>query len=283
MNLKIKKLLAAIGASAALMALAPSAYADDYYFDMSKARQTFGNGTGSTYSDMTRLDNERRDKDKFNPLWLTEDSSIVIEYVSEGDYEEAPAILVLQSWVGELVSGTDDKWVQVLPSSYDDTTATFTYEDMVAAYGNDFSDVYALNVVDSGNALLIKSMMATNVEVPEDEVTDKLVGTIVKEGELPPGVEETSAITDDSETVESDKIIESNEGPTEEAFTEPDNEPSENEGSDTSETTQENIPVEQNDLLTILIAIGVLWGLLAVTIIVVVAIKKKGRNYHRFK
>lgn len=282
MNLKIKKLLAAIGASAALMALAPSAYADDYYFDMSKARQTFGNGTGSTYSDMTRLDNERRDKDKFNPLWLTEDSSIVIEYVSEGDYEEAPAILVLQSWVGELVSGTDDKWVQVLPSSYDDTTATFTYEDMVAAYGNDFSDVYALNVVDSGNALLIKSMIATNVEVPEDEVTDKLVGTIVKEGELPPGVEETSAITDDSEAVESDEIIESNEEPTEEEFTEPD-ETSENENSVVSEATQENIPVEQNDLLIILIAIGVFWVLLAVTIIVVVAIKKKGRNYHRFK
>ena len=282
MNLKIKKLLAAIGASAALMALAPSAYADDYYFDMSKARQTFGNGTGSTYSDMTRLDNERRDKDKFNPLWLTEDSSIVIEYVSEGDYEEAPAILVLQSWVGELVSGTDDKWVQVLPSSYDDTTATFTYEDMVAAYGNDFSDVYALNVVDSGNALLIKSMIATNVEVPEDEVTDKLVGTIVKEGELPPGVEETSAITDGSEAVESDKIIESNEEPTEEAFTEPD-ETSENESSVVSEATQENIPVEQNDLLTILIAIGVFLVLLAVTIIVIVAIKKKGRNYHRFK
>lgn len=264
------------------MALAPSAYADDYYFDMSKARQTFGNGTGSTYSDMTRLDNERRDKDKFNPLWLTEDSSIVIEYVSEGDYEEAPAILVLQSWVGELVSGTDDKWVQVLPSSYDDTTATFTYEDMVAAYGNDFSDVYALNVVDSGNALLIKSMIATNVEVPEDEVTDKLVGTIVKEGELPPGVEETSAITDDSEAVESDEIIESNEEPTEEEFTEPD-ETSENENSVVSEATQENIPVEQNDLLIILIAIGVFWVLLAVTIIVVVAIKKKGRNYHRFK
>lgn len=282
MNLKIKKLLAAIGASAALMALAPSAYADDYYFDMSKARQTFGNGTGSTYSDMTRLDNERRDKDKFNPLWLTEDSSIVIEYVSEGDYEEAPAILVLQSWVGELVSGTDDKWVQVLPSSYDDTTATFTYEDMVAAYGNDFSDVYALNVVDSGNALLIKSMIATNVEVPEDEVTDKLVGTVVKEGELPPGVEETSAITDDSEAVESDKIIESNEEPTEEAFTEPD-ETSENESSVVAEATQENIPAESNELLIILIAIGAFLVLLAVTIIVVVAIKKKGRNYHRFK
>lgn len=273
------------------MALAPSAYADDYYFDMSKARQTFGNGTGTTYSDTTRLDNERRDKDKFNPLWLTEESTIEMEFVSEGEYEETPAVLVLQSWTGELVSGTEEKWIHVLPSSYTETTAIFTYDDIVATYGADFSDIYAINVADSGNALLIKSMVATNVNVPEDEITDKLVGTLVKEGELPPW--ETEEQTE-LETTVADPADVPEDTTTEAVSEESANSETAIEGAEQTNTdslpvsaseteTIESEPAAQDNtmMLIILVSVGVLS---VITIIIaIIAIKKKGRNYHRFK
>lgn len=166
---KTGKILSCIAASLLSVAMTGvTAFADDYSFDMEKSKQTHGGG--QAYMSFTRLDNERRDRQKFNPLWITPETTVEIDYESEGEYDEYPIQLVLQSWVGALVDSTEDKWVQIPPTTFDDNHATWSYDTIVSAYGDDFSDVYAIVIEDSGkNSLLVKNVVFADLDVPEEE------------------------------------------------------------------------------------------------------------------
>lgn len=177
--INIKKLIGlAASAVIAVSSFCISAFADDFSFDMQKAKPTYGGG--QAYMTFTRLDNEKRDKNNFNPLWITEDSQIEIEYTTEGDYEETPIYFVFQSWTGEIVSSQKDKWVLIAPTTFDDTKAVWDYETIINTYGSNFSDVYAFVVTDGGeNALTVSSITITNIKIAKDEILTVSGGTVI--------------------------------------------------------------------------------------------------------
>lgn len=178
-----------------------SAYADDFSFDMQKAKPTYGGG--QAYMTFTRLDNEKRDKNNFNPLWITKDSKIEVEYSTDGEYEESPIYFVFQSWTGEIVSSQEDKWVQIAPTSFDDTKAVWDYTTLTNAYGTNFSDVYAFVITDGDtNALTVKSLTITNVKIAKDDISTVTGGTVITDE--PIEVAETSVSeSPDAATAES--------------------------------------------------------------------------------
>lgn len=209
---KIKRLIGFLASAIiAVSACAVSVCADDFSFDMEKAKPTYGGG--HAFMVLTRLDNEKRDKNNFNPLWISEDSEIQIEYKTEGDFEETPIYFIFQSWTGDIVASQEDKWVLIAPTSYDDNKAVWNYETITDTYGSNFSDVYAFVVSDGGtNALELKSITITNVKIPNDEIltvkggtviTDKPIGTTIIseiESETSITVTETENKTEITET-----------------------------------------------------------------------------------
>lgn len=173
----VKRILSAIAAMAVMATTAVAVSADEFNFDMSKAKPTYGGG--QSFSTFTRLDGEKRDRNKFSPLWMTKDSTIEITYETSGEYINAPLNLIFQSWTGDLVSSVEDKWVEILPSSFDETHAVFTFEDIAKTYGSeDFYDVYAINISDNDNSLLVKSFVVTNCNIP-DEIASTITGGTV--------------------------------------------------------------------------------------------------------
>lgn len=277
-----KKLFASIVASVAIMsASAINVFADDYAFDLSKATRTFGKGT--TYVHYTRLDNERMDRNNFNPLWMTKDSSLLLEFEAEGEYENTPIVISFQSWTGEKVTGTEDKIVKIYPSEYTDSTAVVTYDDMVKYYGtDDFSDVYCVRAEDDGNQVLVTSFTVTNCNIPEDEA-ENAKGTIIKteetaestETETEPVAEETAAVTEEAVP----ETTESNETKAEK--------PAADENEDVTKISEEpsESEAEENSSNPILI-IGIIAGGVIIVIVVVVILvvsKKKKKSKHRFR
>jgi hypothetical protein len=273
-----KKMAASLLASAAILSLGGiNASADDYVFDVSKASRTFGKGT--SYTHYTRLDNENMDKNNFNPLWITTDSSIIIEFESSGDYEEAPLTMTFQSWTGEKVTGTEDKSILVYPSIFTDTTATITYDDMVEWYGtDDFSDVYCISVNDCGNQILVDSITVTNCNIPEDQA-ENAKGTIIKEGEA---AEVETVETPEETTVESveEASAPDEEGEDTEIKDDDKEEPEEaaNESSEDEDTEESS----SNSMLIIIIAAAAVVVIAVVVVVIIVSSKNKKKSKHRF-
>ena len=199
----ITKLFAGIAAAAAMAAsMSISAFAEDIDFDMAKAHWTAGGSTNgaSSYSCGTRLSNERRDNKNFNPTWMTPQSEVIITYqvreskdsdtiLTDEDTSKLsvpPAEFILQTWKGDLVDSTEDRMQHVLPSKWTATSCTFTYKDIVAAWGSaDFSTVYAVQVSDNSvNPLMVTSMIITNCDIPEEDIAEGIkLGTILKDGQ----------------------------------------------------------------------------------------------------
>jgi len=206
--INIKRLIGL--AASAVMAVSScciSAFADDFSFDMQKAKPTYGGG--QAYMTFTRLDNEKRDKNNFNPLWITEDSQIEIEYATEGDYEETPIYFVFQSWTGEIVSSQEDKWVLIAPTTFDDTKAVWDYETIINTYGSNFSDVYAFVVTDGGeNSLTVSSITISNIKIAKDEILTVSGGTVITDEPIEmteQSVSETAVSDSDDTVAESSK------------------------------------------------------------------------------
>ena len=188
------------GIIAAAMNLSVSA--EDFEFDMAKARWTYGKGT--TYQCFTRLDNERRDKNNFDPRWITPDTEVHVTYQTEGDIESAPAILQVQTWTGDLVDSTEDKFVDVQPAEWDEDSAVYKYADIVAAWGDDsFGTVYSFHIKDNEiNPLMLTSMTFTNCDIPDEAIIEGVTGGIVTENgkeviiETQPVETEIAAVTE---------------------------------------------------------------------------------------
>ena len=272
-------------AATVLMTSAINVFADDYQFDLSKASRTFGKGT--SYVHYTRLDNERMDKNNFNPLWMTKDSTMEVEFEAAGEYDTAPVSITFQSWTGEKVAGTEDKIVRIFPSTFTESTATFTYDDMVQWYGtDDFSDVYCVRIEDNGNQILATSLTVTNCNIPEDEA-ENVKGTIIKteteaaETEAP--VEETEVTTE-----ENTSSSETTNKESEETATSTENSDTLNDSTNTTESTDDktndsdkNESSSSSPVLIIAIAGGAV-VIIAVVIVIIVLSKKKKKSKHRF-
>lgn len=175
-NYKMNKLLKALTASAAgvfaVGALAFTAFAEDYTFDISEPVKSNGSW-GQSFSYYTA--NDEGHPGNFDATWITPDSEVVVDYTYEGETNKAPLELIWQTWDGPKEADPDvmGKWNRVSPYEYDETSAKFSYEDIVNAYGtDDFSTVYAINVGDTGVMLTVTGVTITNCDIVEETETE---------------------------------------------------------------------------------------------------------------
>lgn len=271
--MNIKRLIScAIGTLIAASVCTISTFAEDFSFDMTKARPTYGGG--QAYSMYTRLDNERRDKYNFNPLWITEDSTFEVEYTTEGEYIDAPIRLIFQSWEGKLVESKEDKWIQIVPTSFDDTKAIWDYNTITATYGSDFSDVYCLVLGDGEtNSLTVTSMTAFNLNIPEEDMYSIKNGIVLNDGEpitIPESetTEKQSAKNEQSaETITEAIMTEQTENTSETTIATSFDEPKNTETSETSSEKEEQESEKSVPFVIYLILPGILAVILVILLI----------------
>ncbi len=134
------------------------------------------------------------DFETFDATRLTDKSEIIFEIevqddidtTSEEDNLKYPCSLVIQSWeyAGKKQEGIKNAdqdgniWTIIYPNEYKDNVATFTYNQIVEAYGStDFNLLDALYCQSTDRCkILCKSFKITNVK-PESEGTHKYDST----------------------------------------------------------------------------------------------------------
>ncbi len=135
----------------------------------------------------------------FDPARLTEDSEFVVEYSIVGDVPElttSPVELIAQCWmVTDAETGEDSSdgeiWAKVAPYEYNETKASFKYNDILKSYISvaeknglesagditDLSGVLCFNVGDTGQCtILCKKLTVTNVSEASDTKSEALTG-----------------------------------------------------------------------------------------------------------
>ena len=210
-----KRLTAFAVAALTLLTMGMSVAAEkaDYQLDTSKAKKTMGGGQAFVY--YLRNTNEVRKHGKqLDNAWITPESEIIIKYEYMGEIPQEkkdkgidyPATLVLQCWTGELVDAEESRWVELVPTTFSEEEATFSYADMVAQWPeDDLSDVYAFVVVDEGVSLTVNDMIITNLDIPEDAEYKGL--TLLSDTTAE--VTETETTVSETQSVESDKADDS--------------------------------------------------------------------------
>lgn len=213
-NYKMNKLLKALTASAAgifvVGALAFTAFAEDYTFDISEPVQSNGSW-GQSFSYYTA--NDEGHPGNFDATWITPDSEVVVDYTYEGETSKAPLELIWQTWDGpkEADPNVKGKWNKVSPYEYDETSAKFSYDDIVNAYGtDDFSTVYAINVGDTGVMLTVTGVTITNCDIVE---------AVETEAETEAETEEDTEAAEETEETDAEEAAEETEAETEEETT----------------------------------------------------------------
>lgn len=250
---------AAVLMMTAMTVLSVSAYAEDYEFDVSTAKES--TGWQQSFVHYTVLGDPSM-KDNFNPTWMTEDSEIIITYESSGEYANYPCELIWQTW-GDLAEGVKGTWNKVAPYEFDDTTSKFSYQDVVDAYGvSDFSTVYAICVGDRNNVLKVTGMTITNCDIPSEAESEE-------------EAKETEAAETEAEETEAETAAE-----TTEKVTEAKNE--------TEATTAETLPVPQTeddeeggvDATMVILIVVVVVVAAAIVVIIILMIKKAKNRYY---
>lgn len=186
----LRKMAAMVCAAAMSATLVVNVSADSFLFDMEKAHETHSGGQAYTY--LFRNDMERRDKYNLDTAWLIPGCSFELEYEWSGEIGEewtAPVALRFQSWTDETLgvekADFNDGRVEVEPSVWTDTTALFTYDDIVAAWGSDnFSQMYSFQVHDTGTSINVSSITLKDIMLPEGEM-DTLNGGIAEKNIVP--------------------------------------------------------------------------------------------------
>ena len=162
----IKIAMAALTAcmAAVVMAVTVSAEVKDVELSVVRAKMAPAWGQSITYSG-----------DEFGITNLTEDSEILIEYETEEgampDNGYHPVEIILQNYLVE-----PQIWGQISPTEFDETTAKFSYAELVEFYADyggkeDFTDV---NNVCFGATMVgakVTKVTITNVDVPEVTTT----------------------------------------------------------------------------------------------------------------
>lgn len=162
----IKSAMAGLTAcmAAVVMAVTVSAEVKDVELSVVRAKMAPAWGQSITYSG-----------DEFGITNLTEDSEILIEYETEEgampDNGYHPVEIILQNYLVE-----PQIWGQIAPAEFDETTAKFSYAELVEFYADyggkeDFTDV---NNVCFGATMVgakVTKVTITNVDVPEVTTT----------------------------------------------------------------------------------------------------------------
>lgn len=155
----MKKLLKAAAAAAVLCLTAilttVCVSAEDVELSTENAKTTGGSwGQSVTYL-----------KTDFDCSRITPDSIVQVEYELDGEWtsDTAPVEFVLQNYT----TADPAIWAKVVPYEYDDTSASFRYEDMLAAYldgggSEDFSTVDAIHLGDCGIKMKATKFVITN-------------------------------------------------------------------------------------------------------------------------
>lgn len=110
------------------------------------------------------------DKGVLDCTRITSDSEILVEYELDGEWNGsgAPVELIFQNYT----TADPAIWAKIPPFEFDETSATFRYEDMVAIYGSeDFSTVDAVHLGDCGIKMKATKFVITNCEKVEVTTT----------------------------------------------------------------------------------------------------------------
>lgn len=210
MNKLLKALTASAAGIFAVGALAFTAFAEDYTFDISEPVQSNGSW-GQSFTYYTA--NDEGHPGNFDATWITPDSEVVVDYTYEGETSKSPLELIWQTWDGPKEADPDvkGKWNRVSPYEYDETSAKFSYEDIVSAYGtDDFSTVYAINVGDTGVKLTVTGVTITNCDIVE---------AVETEAETEAETEEDTEAAEETEETDAEEAAEETEVETEEETT----------------------------------------------------------------
>lgn len=137
----------------------------------------------------------------FDPCTMTEESEVHVEYTCGNEDGNNHIELIWQSW-GDHVTPVMD-WAKVTPFEYGVGYSKFAYADIVTAYGSDdFSEVYAINVGDTGIPVTVTKIVITNTTSEEAAVTEESAAET-----------EEAAVTE--ETAETEKAEETTKAKTE--------------------------------------------------------------------
>ena len=219
MNKLLKALTASAAGVFAVGALAFTAFAEDYTFDISEPVKSNGSW-GQSFSYYTA--NDEGHPGNFDATWITPDSEVVVDYTYEGETSKAPLELIWQTWDGPKEADPDvkGKWNKISPYEYDETSAKFSYEDIVNAYGtDDFSTVYAINVGDTGVMLTVTGVTITNCDIVEAAETDAETEAETEAETDAETEEDTEAAEETEETDAEEAAEEETEAETEEETT----------------------------------------------------------------
>ena len=152
-----KGMLCAAVMAAAAVCTSVTAFAEDVTIDVSEAVESSNWGQSITVN-----------KADFDAERITKDSVVKVAF-DAGDYsgEELPIELIFQSWNNTTSPNADKKggvWAKITTDDFTEKSATFTYDEIVKAYGtDDFSEVQAICVGDTDLApVTCKGMIITN-------------------------------------------------------------------------------------------------------------------------
>ncbi|MGN0674422.1 MAG: hypothetical protein ACI4KG_01595 [Oscillospiraceae bacterium] len=179
--------------TAAVMSLCVSAETEDVELSVVKAKATNGSwGQSITY-----------DRNSFNCGRFTPDTKVIVEFELDGEWTNpnmAPVELVLQNYS----TAKPEIWAKIAPVEYDETTATFVYEDMIASYGSDdLSTVDNMCLGDCGIVMTVTKFTVTACEKPEETTT--IAETTVAETTAATTAAETTAAETETTPVSAEK------------------------------------------------------------------------------
>lgn len=159
----LRTIFTAAAVTAAMVCGTVNAAAEDVSLDVSSAVESTNWGQSVTIN-----------KSEFDAMRITKDSIIKVAYEAKDyDGDELPIELIFQSWSNDTSPNANEDgevWARVQTDDFDGKSATYTYEDIVAAYGTeDFSQVQAIHVGDTNLAPAIcKGIAISNCEKAKD-------------------------------------------------------------------------------------------------------------------
>lgn len=274
--------------------LAATAYAEDYTFDVSGASES-GGKWGQSFICYTALGNEEY-SENFNPMWMTSDSEVIVDYTYTGEANGSPVELIWQTWGDGPVKPNPDvtkDWNKIAPYEYTDTEAKFSFSDIAASYGSDnFDTVYAICVGDTGVNLTVTGMKVTNCNITAPVQTEETAAEAETEAQTE---EATEAETEEATEAETEaETQEEDEAETEET--------TETEATTAAETTVKETTAEKTSAteltrpnaaeiaanapngdsiapIIIIIVVVVVVAAAAIVIIIMMIKKNKGKYY----
>lgn len=274
--------------------LAATAYAEDYTFDVSGASES-GGKWGQSFICYTALGNEEY-SENFNPMWMTSDSEVIVDYTYKGEANGSPVELIWQTWGDGPVKPNPDvtkDWNKIAPYEYTDTEAKFSFSDIAASYGSDnFDTVYAICVGDTGVNLTVTGMKVTNCNITAPVQTEETAAEAETEAQTE---EATEAETEEATEAETEaETQEEDEAETEET--------TETEATTAAETTVKETTAEETSAteltrpnaaeiaanapngdsiapIIIIIVVVVVVAAAAIVIIIMMIKKNKGKYY----